>query len=251
MNQFVVCSVSAHLIFCTLSWVSHPTNPLISPASTLLAQVLFLPSTAAVLPSKVGQLAVWGLLSGSQQLPYWIKVGAGTHERELSKQRANQIKMPMMKTFGASFLFVKVQLCKLPIKQARNQLLVFSILSPLPSSDLERTLHPLGIWRTCALCVSQTKCFWQMAELFVCYQGPLLCKTALEMDSGYQYEGISAQLANAWSWLWTVAVSTVFLRGVYLPNICTAATWSKSLTFAKHYGLDIWAKLDISFGRAM
>ena len=58
-------------------------------------------------------------------------------------------------------------------------------------------------------------------------------------------EGLKAHSTRA------VSTSTALFKGVQLQNICKAATWATPLTFARHYRLDVRAKNDAVFGRAI
>ena len=58
-------------------------------------------------------------------------------------------------------------------------------------------------------------------------------------------EGLRAHSTRA------MVTSTALLSGVDIPEICKAATWSTTSTFITHYRLDLWAKKDTAFGKAV
>ncbi|XP_078247020.1 uncharacterized protein LOC144588309 [Pogona vitticeps] len=142
-----------------------------------------------------------------------------------------------------------------------NQPLLLPTLFSEPSSDIERTLHCLDVRRALSFYISRTKDFRKVQRLFLCYYGQRkgtaaststlsrwLVSTislAYELQHKPLPENLRAHSTRA------VATSTALLRGVDIPNICRAATWSSVSTFIKHYRLDLRAKNETRFGRAI
>ena len=48
-----------------------------------------------------------------------------------------------------------------------------------------------------------------------------------------------------------MATSTALFCGINISDICPAATWSTPSTFVTHYCLDLRAKKEANFGRAV
>uniref|UniRef100_A0ABM5G4K6 Uncharacterized protein n=1 Tax=Pogona vitticeps TaxID=103695 RepID=A0ABM5G4K6_9SAUR len=142
-----------------------------------------------------------------------------------------------------------------------NQPLLLPTLFSEPSSDVERTLHCLDVRRALSFYISRTKDFRKVQRLFLCYYGQRkgtaaststlsrwLVSTislAYELQHKPLPENLRAHSTRA------VATSTALLRGVDIPDICRAATWSSVSTFIKHYRLDLRAKNETRFGRAI
>lgn len=130
-----------------------------------------------------------------------------------------------------------------------------------PSSPLEKTLHSLDVRRALAYYVDRTKSFRTSQRLFVATHGPSrgqavssqtiskwlvrVIHLAYELSHTPLPDLVRAHSTRV------VATSTAFLRGSSLPDICRAATWSTPSTFAKHYRLDVHARAETSFGRAV
>ena len=68
---------------------------------------------------------------------------------------------------------------------------------------------------------------------------------AYELQNKPLPEGLRAHSTRA------VATSMALLRGVDIQDICRAATWSNVSTFVTHYRLDLQAKNETRFGRAV
>ncbi|XP_078242543.1 uncharacterized protein LOC144587068 [Pogona vitticeps] len=142
-----------------------------------------------------------------------------------------------------------------------NQPLLLPTLFSEPSSDIERTLHCLDVRRALSFYISRTKDFRKVQRLFLCYYGQrkgtaaststlfrwLVSTTSLAYELQHKPlpENLRAHSTRA------VATSTALLRGVDIPDICRAATWSSVSTFIKHYRLDLRAKNETRFGRAI
>ena len=142
-----------------------------------------------------------------------------------------------------------------------NQPILLPTLFPDPSSDIERMLHSLDVKRALSYYVSRTKEFRKAEKLFLCYYGshkgcaassPALSKwlvstiyLAYQLVKGDVPEGIRGHSTRS------MATSAALLRGVDIPDICRAATWSRVSTFVTHYWLDLRAKKETTFGRAV
>nr|XP_020638367.1 uncharacterized protein LOC110073471 [Pogona vitticeps] len=142
-----------------------------------------------------------------------------------------------------------------------NQPISLPTLFPDPSSDVEKMLHSLDFRRVLAYYVSRTKDFRKSERLFLCFFGPhkgcpassstLLRWLVSTVTLAYQLaskevpEGLKGHSTRS------MATSTALLRGVDIPDICKAATWSRVSTFVIHYRLDLRAKKKTSFGRAV
>uniref|UniRef100_A0ABM5GNR7 Core-binding (CB) domain-containing protein n=1 Tax=Pogona vitticeps TaxID=103695 RepID=A0ABM5GNR7_9SAUR len=142
-----------------------------------------------------------------------------------------------------------------------NQPISLPTLFSDPSSDIERMLHSLDVKRALSYYISRTKDFRASPKLFLCYYGsrkgsaasaPALSRwlvstvvLAYQLSKKDVPEGIRGHSTRS------MATSTALLRGVDLPDICRAATWSKVSTFVTHYRLDLRAKKETSFGRAV
>ncbi|XP_078246058.1 uncharacterized protein LOC140704554 [Pogona vitticeps] len=142
-----------------------------------------------------------------------------------------------------------------------NQPISLPTLFSDPSSDIERMLHSLDVKRALSYYISRTRDFRASHKLFLCYYGsrkgsaasaPALSRwlvstvvLAYQLSKKDVPEGIRGHSTRS------MATSTALLRGVDLPDICRAATWSKVSTFVTHYRLDLRAKKETSFGRAV
>ncbi|XP_078233695.1 uncharacterized protein LOC144583561 [Pogona vitticeps] len=142
-----------------------------------------------------------------------------------------------------------------------NQPLILPTLFPNPSDDTERMFHMLDVRRALAFYVSRTKQFRLSNRLFLCYFGskkglPASPSTlsrwlvstislAYQLTHRTPPDGLRAHSTRA------VASSTALLRGIDVPDICRTATWSNVSTFVAHYRLDLRARKETSFGRAV
>ena len=141
-----------------------------------------------------------------------------------------------------------------------NQPILLPTLFSDPSSDVEKMLHSLDVTRALAYYVSRTKDFRKSERLFLCFFGPhkgcpasstlsrWLVSTitlAYQLASKEVPEGLKRHSTRS------MATSTALLHGVDIPDICKAATWSRVSTFVTHYRLDLRAKKEMSFGRAV
>nr|XP_008107943.1 PREDICTED: inositol hexakisphosphate kinase 3 isoform X1 [Anolis carolinensis]XP_008107944.1 PREDICTED: inositol hexakisphosphate kinase 3 isoform X1 [Anolis carolinensis]XP_016848789.1 PREDICTED: inositol hexakisphosphate kinase 3 isoform X1 [Anolis carolinensis] len=130
-----------------------------------------------------------------------------------------------------------------------------------PASPLEIMLHSLDVRRALAYYVQRTAEYRKSPQLFLKYRMDKLgtpvssqrlaswivstIRLAYRLADQDPPQRITAHSTRA------MAASQAFLKGVPLEDICKAATWSSSLTFASHYKLDIMAKKDAAFGRAV
>ena len=143
-----------------------------------------------------------------------------------------------------------------------NQPLILPTLFSQPANDTEHMLHTLDVRRALSFYVSCTKDFRLSPKLFLCYFGqkkglPASSSSSLsrwlvsaislayELHQKTPPEGLRAHSTRA------VAASTALLRGVDLPDICRTATWSWVSTFITHYRLDMRAKRETRFGKAV
>ena len=139
--------------------------------------------------------------------------------------------------------------------------LMLPTLFPNPTSDVECMLHSLDVRRALSYYVVRTKEFRSTDRLFLCFYGQpkgsaassstlsrwLVSTIALayELQNKPLPEGLKAHSARA------VATSMALLQEVDIPDICRAATWSNVSTFITHYRLDLRAKKETNFGRAV
>lgn len=143
----------------------------------------------------------------------------------------------------------------------QRQPIILPSFFPRPTSPLERRLHMLDVRRALSFYVDRTAKFRRDGRLFVC---PHLPRRGLAASSQTISKWIRKTITLAYELsdtplpllirphsTRTMAASTAFLRGVSVPDICKAATWASQLTFAVHYRLDVRAKQDASFGRAV
>ncbi|XP_078235403.1 uncharacterized protein LOC144584060 [Pogona vitticeps] len=142
-----------------------------------------------------------------------------------------------------------------------NQPLILPTPFPDAVTEVERMLHALDVRRALAYYVTRTKDFRKAHRLFLCFYGPRkgspasssslsrwLVSTislAYELLQKPVPEGLKAHSTRA------MATSTALLRGVDIQEICRSATWSNASTFVTHYKLDLRAKAETKFGRAV
>ena len=142
-----------------------------------------------------------------------------------------------------------------------NQPLILPTLFPDAVTEVERMLHALDVRRALAYYVTRTKDFRKAHRLFLCFYGPRkgspasssslsrwLVSTislAYELLKKPVPEGLKAHSTRA------MATSTALLRGIDIQEICRSATWSNASTFVTHYKLDLRAKAETKFGRAV
>ena len=142
-----------------------------------------------------------------------------------------------------------------------NQDIVLPTFFPTPSSPLESTLHTLDVRRALAFYKHRTLAIRKSQQLFVCYgqhcQGTPVSTQRLSnwlvqcITLAYQVAKLDPPTTIKGHSTRAIATSSAFQRGVAIPTICKAATWSQPSTFARHYRLDVRAREDSSFGRAV
>ena len=109
--------------------------------------------------------------------------------------------------------------------------------------------------------VERTKTFRKSNKLFLCFQGPnngaptssqsiarwivQTISLAYNLSGKSPPEHLTAHSTRA------LSTSAAFQRGTEVPDICRATTWSTLSTFVKHYRLDVRARQDAAFGRAV
>ena len=142
-----------------------------------------------------------------------------------------------------------------------NQDISLPAFFPRPSTPLEQRLHTLDVRRALAFYTDHTKHLRQTTRLFVCYGPPKLghpvSTQRLSKWIGqcillsYQLAGLDPPIAVKAHSTRAMSTSMAFQRGISIPDIRKAATWAKPETFIQHYRLDLRARADCSFGRAM
>ena len=136
-----------------------------------------------------------------------------------------------------------------------RQPIVLPTFFPLPTSDLECSLHSLDVCRahimfhSLLLFGSLRSC--SSAGMVILEVPWSLLRQSLnwivsrirlvyELAQAPLPHTVRAHSARA------VATSTEFLRGAELTDICKAVTWATPSTFASHFWLDVHAKVDAS-----
>ena len=130
-----------------------------------------------------------------------------------------------------------------------------------PSTPLKCMLHMLDVRRSLAFYIDRTKRFRKATRLLLCFHGPnkgspaspqtlarwivQTVSLAYELTGKTPTEPLKAHSTRA------LFTSTAFQRGIEIPHICHEAMWSNPSTFVTHYHLDVWAKKDAAFGRAV
>lgn len=142
-----------------------------------------------------------------------------------------------------------------------SQPTVLPVLCPSPSDSRERTLHSLDVRRALSFYLARTSAFRLDPHLFVTYGPPTPGrKVSSQRLAGWIKGtiGLCYQLARKplpqlirVHATRAVAASTALLHGVPLYEVYLVATWSSPSTFVTHYALDVRARRDASFGRAM
>ena len=186
-----------------------------------------------------------------------------TSARRASELAALRVDQPFLQFFREKVvLHTDVSFLPKVVSQFHlNQPIILPTLFPNPSNDTERMLHTLDVRRALAFYVFRSKEYRLSNRLFLCYFG---CKKGLPaspstlsrwlvstISLAYELmhkdppEGLRAHSTRA------VASSTALLRGIDVPDICRTATWSNISTFVDHYRLDVRAKKEASFGRAV
>ncbi|KAJ7332170.1 hypothetical protein JRQ81_014350 [Phrynocephalus forsythii] len=142
-----------------------------------------------------------------------------------------------------------------------NQPIILPTFFPAPTTDLERSLHLLDVRRALLFYLSRTAPVRKTKRLFVRTVDPQkgepvssqaiskwICNT---ITLAYLTKGCALPSPPKGHSTRAVAFSTAFLRGIPIPDICKAATWAAPSTFANHYRMDVRARADTAFGRAV
>ncbi|KAJ7332628.1 hypothetical protein JRQ81_014808 [Phrynocephalus forsythii] len=142
-----------------------------------------------------------------------------------------------------------------------SQPLVLPTYFPSPSMEVEKTLHTLDVQKALLFYTSRTSSIRRSPRLFIHVSGtavgtPVTAQTISRwiieaIHLAYQLSGTSLPASPRGHSMRAVASSSAFLKGVPLSDICKAATWSTSSTFTQHYKLDVRARADTAFGRAV
>ncbi|KAF7252362.1 Protein P [Varanus komodoensis] len=142
-----------------------------------------------------------------------------------------------------------------------GQDIILPAFFPSPSTPLERSLHSLDVRRCLAFYRLRTESIRHSNRLFIKYstrdQGDPVTPQRLSkwivhtITLSYQLAKIELPTAPRSHSTRAVAASSAFASGVPIDDVCRAATWANPCTFARHYRLDVWARQDCSFGRAI
>ena len=205
-------------------------------------------------------LATCSLKLLSLKVSFLVAITSARRASELAALRADQ---PFLQFFPDKvILHTDVSfLPKIVSEFHLSQPLILPTLFPNPTSDTERMLHTLDVRRALSFYVTRTKEFRLSPKLFLCFFGQKkglpaslssisrwivsTISVAYEVQHRTPPEGLRAHSTRA------VASSMALLRGVDLPDICRTATWSRASTFISHYRLDVRAKKEAIFGRAV
>ncbi|XP_078250106.1 uncharacterized protein LOC144589410 [Pogona vitticeps] len=205
-------------------------------------------------------LATCSLKLLSLKVLFLVAITSARRASELAALRADQ---PFLQFFNDKvILHTDVSFLPKVVSEFHlNQPLILPTFFSQPANETERMLHSLDVRRALSFYVARTKEFRLSPKLFLCYFGHKkglpassssisrwLVSTislAYELQHKPPPEGLRAHSTRA------VASSTALLRGVDLPDICRTATWSNASTFISHYRLDMRAKRETRFGRAV
>ncbi|KAF7245508.1 G2/mitotic-specific cyclin-B [Varanus komodoensis] len=142
-----------------------------------------------------------------------------------------------------------------------GQDIVLPAFFPSPSNPLERSLHSLDIRHCLAFYRSRAESIRRSNKLFIKYsardQGDPVTPQRLSkwivhtIVLCYQLAKLELPTVPRGHSTRAVATSSAFASGVPIDDVCRAATWANPCTFARHYRLDVRARRDCSFGRAV
>ena len=142
-----------------------------------------------------------------------------------------------------------------------NEDIILPSFFPSPSLPIENTLHMLDVKRAIAFYIHRTSNFRKNQRLFVCYAGTnkgqkvssqrLSSWVVLAIKLAYELQGIPLMNHVRAHSTRGILTSTALARGVSIPDICRAATWSNPSTFINHYRLDTRARSDCHFRRGV
>ena len=247
---------------------SHPTvkaffkglNHLRPPLKPLVPQWSLNLVLNALMAPPFEPLATCSLKLLSLKVLFLVAITSARRASELAALRVDQ---PFLQFFNDKvILHTDVSFLPKVVSEFHlNQPLILPTFFSQPSNTTERMLHSLDVKRALSFYVARTKDFRLSPRLFLCYFGhkkglpaspPSISRwlvTAISLAYELQHksppEGLRAHSTRA------VASSTALLRGVDLPDICRTATWSTVSTFISHYRLDVRAKRETQFGRAV
>ena len=127
---------------------------------------------------------------------------------------------------------------------------------PMPKDHIQKALH-----KNCPVCalkyyLDKTKDIRKDHQLFVSYmagkQGFKVSKPTIAHSIkqtilfSYRQQGRSVPVSSVKAYTTrAVASSLADVNGVYLADLCAAATWSSSNVFAKHYCLHMAASTQV------
>nr|XP_016849493.1 PREDICTED: uncharacterized protein LOC107982908 [Anolis carolinensis] len=186
-----------------------------------------------------------------------------TSARRASEITALRVDAPYIR-FSDDKVTLRTDISFLPKVVSRFHMcqdIVLPALFPNPSTPLEMSLHCLDVKRALLFYIKRTAAHRKSPRLFLKYRNDTLGlpvssqRLAVWITStirlAYQLAGKDPPSHVAAHSTRSLSTSQAFLRGVSLEDICKAATWSSPSTFVSHYKLDIQAKRDAAFGRAV
>lgn len=131
----------------------------------------------------------------------------------------------------------------------------------MPMLDRERLLHTHDINRALLFYLDRTKSFVSSHHLFVTY---VPCHCGFSVSSQRFSKSITATIALCYDLeqvplpgslrthsTWAVASSYAFMNNVSLGDICVTATWASSMTFIRHYAVDVQAQCTTPVARSV
>ncbi|XP_071967071.1 uncharacterized protein [Engystomops pustulosus] len=141
----------------------------------------------------------------------------------------------------------------------RNQEVVLPSFCQNPRAAKEISWHSLDVRRIVLRYIEVSKSWRKDSNILLQFQGKNKGKKASKTSLSRwiktvikeAYESLNMAAPDTIKAHSTRAMATSWAerRGATIEQICKAATWSSSLTFAKHYRLDIPNNMDLSFGR--
>ncbi|XP_071969993.1 uncharacterized protein [Engystomops pustulosus] len=141
----------------------------------------------------------------------------------------------------------------------RNQEVVLPSFCQNPRAAKEISWHSLDVRRIVLRYMEVSKSWRKDSNILLQFQGKNKGKKASKSSLSRwiktvikeAYEALRMAVPDTIKAHSTRAMATSWAerRGATIEQICKAATWSSSLTFAKHYRLDIPNNMDLSFGR--
>ena len=142
-----------------------------------------------------------------------------------------------------------------------NQPIILPSFFKSPLSPLEHMLHTLDVRRALSLYLDRTKSYRRSNRLFICFHGshkgaPASSQSisrciVYTISLAYKLLGKSPPEHRKAHSTRALSTSVAFQHGTEIPDICRAATWSTPSTFVNHYQLDLRARQNASFSRAV